>query len=246
MDGERRWRAARQLQWDQVPCIVRPEWEAAAIIVESLLGQRSLTKGAKVYLALPLLDEYKKSAETRRLSNLKKGIKTLEKPWNSPTPHSVRHREDGRTSEQAAERLGCSPRLVEQAVRVRKYFESAEKFEFQDGSTKTLKEHFEPLMFDPESPIGLGEVLKGIGYFVDPEGNPKQHAPPERNSDLHYFQSGWESFAKHCARFTKLTITERTHALEVVSGGVRAWPDDVLETMAETAKAELRRRQKNK
>jgi ParB/Sulfiredoxin domain len=46
MDGERRWLAARQLGWDQVPVLRRPESEAAVIIVDSLMGQRHLSKGA--------------------------------------------------------------------------------------------------------------------------------------------------------------------------------------------------------
>src|SRR5690349_6928103 len=41
IDGERRWRAARQLQWPRIACVVKQDWEAALLIVESLVHQRS-------------------------------------------------------------------------------------------------------------------------------------------------------------------------------------------------------------
>ena len=245
MDGERRWKAARQLQWPLIACITRPEWEAATLMVESLLGQRSLTKGAKVYLSLPLLEEYRKGAETRRLACLRKGIQNLQKPLISPITHSIRNR--GAIGE-LAERLGVGTATIDQAVQIRKYFEIPglveHKFEFQNGTEKTLKEHFEPLMLDAEHPMGLGEVLKGIGWFVSPDGKPLNHPPPDRNSDLFYFARGWSSWSKHCLRWDSLTEKERAQAMEAVAEAVREVPAEVLSVAQRVFKAEGKRRKK--
>lgn len=244
MDGERRWRAARQLQWTKIGAVVRQEWEAATIIVESLLGQRSLSKGAKVYLSLPLMAEYAKAAEIRRLAALKRG-RNLQKAQNSPMPHSVRHR--GAAGDMA-ERLGVGARTVEQAVQIRRIFElpalDGHQFEFQDGSKKTLREHFEPLILDSESPMGLGEVLKGIGWFVDEHGKPKNQAPPDRNSHLFYWDRGWHGWAKQCARWEFLDNGERAKAINVVKEVARDVPEQVLSVLQDVATEEKKRRKK--
>jgi hypothetical protein len=48
--------------------------------VESLFGQRDMSRGAKVYFTLPLFGDYAAAAEKRRLSNLAKKRETNEKP----------------------------------------------------------------------------------------------------------------------------------------------------------------------
>lgn len=246
IDGARRWRAARQLQWAEIGCIVRPEWEAAAVMVESVLGQRNLSKGCKVYLCLPLLVEYEKAAESRRLMWLKKGVKILQKPLNSPLGDSVR---EGKASDLLGERLGCCGRLVRQAIQIRKFFElpglREHRFEFQDGTLRTLKEHFEPLLLDGEHPMGLGEVLKGIGWFVDERGVPKQQAPPERNSHLFYFCRAWQGWGRQCQRWEAMGEVERKQALEAVGEAAEAVPEEVLVESVRIFRAERRRRKKN-
>ena len=252
MDGERRWKAARQLQWTTIGCVVRPEWEAALVIVESLMGQRSLTKGAKVYLALPLMPEYTKAAESRRLVCLKKGVKILQKANDLPLACSAgsdgKNGRNGKTSEAIGALLGAGHDAVEKAMRIRKFFElpalAEHKFDFQDGAQRTLREHFEPLMLDPEHPMGLGEVLKGIGWFVDENGKPLLHAPPERNSHLHYFTCAWEGWAKQSAHWADFDAGERAQAMEIVDEAARAVPEEVLVMTAKKFKDEVKRRKK--
>jgi hypothetical protein len=245
MDGERRWKAARQLQWPEIACVVRPEWEAATLMVDSLLGQRSLTKGAKVYLSLPVLKEFVQGAETRRLANLKRGTKTLEKPLNLP---KSTERASGNGIESVCARLGCGRDLYFQAVQIRKYFElpslAEHRFEFQNGKEMTLKEYFEPLILHPEHPKGLGEVLKGMGWFVSPDGKPLQHPPPARNSHLFYFERGWSTWSKQCKRWADLEEAEREQAMQAVANAVRDVPAEVLGMTARLIKAEGKRRRK--
>jgi hypothetical protein len=246
VDGERRWRAARQLQWSCIASVVRPEWEAATLMVESLLGQRSLTKGAKVYLSLGLYREFISGAETRRLANLKIGTRTLEKPLNLP---KFAERTSGKGVDGLCEKLGCCRELYWQAVQIRKYFEMPglvdHKFEFQDGREMTLKEYWEPIILDPEHPKGLGEVLKGIGYFVTPDGKPLNHPPPARNSDLFYFQHGWSTWSKQCSRWEGLSEAERAQAMEAMAQSVQEVPAEVLSVVGRLFKAEAKRRKKS-
>jgi hypothetical protein len=236
MDGERRWLAARQLQWDRIGVIRRPETEAASIIVDSLMGQRHLTKGAKIYLILPLLEDFVESAERRRLANLKQGTKTIEKALIFP---KSTERTSGKGWDDLAERFGVGRTLFFQALQVRRLFTltASHKFEFQDGRQRTLKDHFEPQLLDAESPMGLGEILKGCGWFVDENGNPKkQLPPPDRNSHLHYFEHAWGNFSKQWERWEKLKTTERARALEIMTAGVREWPGEVREELARAIK----------
>lgn len=243
MDGERRWLAAKQLNWDQVPIMRRPESEAAVIMVDSLMGQRHLTKGAKVYLAVPLLEDFVASAENRRLQNLKKGSKTIEKALKSP---NTTEWGSGNGWVEIAERFGCGVELLRQAVVVRRLFTRSgeHKFEFQRGQVLTLRGYFEPQILglpvrgNPEPhPMGLGEVLKGCGWFVDENGKSKQQAgPPERNSYLHYFSSAWGNFNKQFGRWEKLGLAGRAKALEMITEGVAEWPQEVGEVVIKTLK----------
>lgn len=236
IDGERRWLAAKQLGWDELPVMRKPESEAAVIIVDSLMGQKHLSKGAKIYLVVPFLEDFVASAENRRISNLRRGTKTIEKALKFPMSTE-------RTTEKGwdaiAERLGCGRTLLYQALQIRRLFEKSgeHKFDFQRGPERTLREHFEPQILDGESPMGLGEVLKGCGWFVDENGRPKQQAgPPERNSYLHYFQSAWGNFSRQFDRWEKLKAAERERALQLVSEGMTEWPVEVLEVVGERAR----------
>jgi hypothetical protein len=235
MDGRRRWLAAGQLGWEKIGVMRRPESEAVSIMVDSLLGQHHLTKGAKVYMVVPLLKEFVVSAERRRLENLRRGVKTIEKALIFPKS-AERTSENGsegseRGYDDLAARLGCGRNLLFQALQVWRIFEksSKHKFEFQDGRERTLKEHFEPQLLDSESPMGLGEVLKGCGWFVDENGNPKkQPTPGARNSHLAYFEAAWGNFNKQFGRWEKLKAAERERAMEVVTAGIQQWPQEVL------------------
>lgn len=232
VDGGRRWTAAKQLGWEEVPVSRRPEEFAAVIMLESLIGQRHLTKGAKVYLTLGFMVEFVESAESRRLANLRRGVKTLEKALKFPKGTEC---PSGKGWEEIGGRLGACERLVKQAAAIRRLFTAAagHKFEFQDGSTKTLKQHFEPRLLDTEHPMGLGEVLKGCGWFVDENGKPKvQAGPAERNSHLHYFESAWAKFnGQFAGRWEKLGTAGRARAVELVRAGVREWPEEVREEL---------------
>lgn len=124
MDGGRRWRGAKQLQWERVATVERPEAEAGAVMVESLLGQRDLPRGAKIYVLLNLLSEFVKSSEQRRMENLKRGNKIGQKALIFP---NLSNYGSGTKAPEGlkdlAERLGVSLSTVEAVARLKKLFD---------------------------------------------------------------------------------------------------------------------------
>ncbi len=89
--------------------------------------------------------------------------------------------------------------------------------------------------------MGLGEVLKGIGWFVDDNGKPRNQPPPgPRNSFLSYFESALGKFTLHCSRWDKLGERERERALSQVKKSVQEWPEPVLRAAIEAGKEAIR------
>lgn len=245
MDGCRRLLAAKRLQWDHIPCVVRPEWEAPLIILESFWGQKSYTKSAKAYLSLPLLKEYSEAAHQRQVIWLQKGVKKPQIAQNSPLAHSVR---SGKVAAQLAETLGVSARTVEYAVQIRQVFESAalkdHKFEFQDGSELTLREYFEPQILDAEDPMGLGAAIRGIGEFVH-NGKPVNRPPPARNTPLRYMAASFENFSRTASNKWLLMPEEdraqlRTEYLQRLD----EWPADLEDWLSDVVRDHRKNRSK--
>ncbi|HVU26518.1 MAG TPA: ParB N-terminal domain-containing protein [Verrucomicrobiae bacterium] len=129
IDGARRWLAAKQLGWNEIRCEIHADGDAAAVMVESLFGQRDLTRGAKVYIALGLLKEFVESAESRRLANLRHGRETLEKPLKLP------NFQNGSSEPQSVAdlcaRWGIKDKIYYQARKVQKIFDDRENEGFK-------------------------------------------------------------------------------------------------------------------
>lgn len=115
IDGWRRVLAAKQWKWPKIGCVIQPDEEAALIIVGALFGQRDMSRGAKVYFSIPLLPDYAEAAEKRRLSNLRKGAKTNEKPLIFPVSSHL----TDQSLRCWAERLGTSHETVASAFKLR-------------------------------------------------------------------------------------------------------------------------------
>jgi hypothetical protein len=78
VDGAWRWEAAKDWQFKEVPCQIVEDWMAGSIIHDTLLARKQMTRGAAMYLMIPIMKEVVMSAELRRLDNLKKGRKSAE------------------------------------------------------------------------------------------------------------------------------------------------------------------------
>ena len=77
-DGGWRWESAKDWQLKEVPVQIIPEEMVALVIAESLICRKQMTRGATVYLMVPIAKDIVMSMELRRLENLKSGRKTNE------------------------------------------------------------------------------------------------------------------------------------------------------------------------
>jgi ParB-like nuclease domain len=146
MDGAWRWEAAKALRFPAVPCVIRPDHEAAAIVVETLVHRKQMTRGAAVYLMLPALKEFLDSAEDRRMANLKQGKKCgnpLKVPNGSTLPFGK--------CQELCEYWGIDHKTLDRAVEVQKIFEK----------DPDLKSELEPQLLNGEK--NLWNILSYVG-----------------------------------------------------------------------------------
>jgi len=143
--GRKRWLAARALKVE-IPCIIRDDAEAALILVESLIHCRHMTRGAALYMVLPMLDDFIKAANTRRLANLRKGKNSdisLIGPKGSVLPFE--------TITELCARFGVDKKVFQRAQEVRAIFDA----------DPALKAEYEPQLLSGEK--NLWNVLSAAG-----------------------------------------------------------------------------------
>jgi hypothetical protein len=148
MRGGNRWRAARQVELDDVPCLVRPDNEAGVLIVDGLLHCRHMTRGAAVYLSLTMLKDFIDSANSRRLANLSKGGKTNQNPLKTSNASNL-HSEE--TTAELCQSWGVSWETFRRARMVLEIF----------TKNAALKKEWEPKLLSGEK--NLWNVLSAIG-----------------------------------------------------------------------------------
>jgi hypothetical protein len=232
MDGGRRWRAAKQLQWEQVPTIERPEHEAAALIVDSLLGQRNLPRGTKVYLTLTLLPDFVKSAEHRRLENLKRGLKNGAKPLIFPKPSDSA---SGTVTEFCV-RLGVSRDTYEQAVKLHKILHDencAELLKFYKGKQPAkpellakqaeLRAKFEPDLLTGEK--SLWNVISAIAGHITTNDVPLAE-------QMEFWTSPFSALKRNANKWDSLTKPARALLLNAWKETAETMPADLRRQMA--------------
>jgi hypothetical protein len=113
-----------------------------------------------------------------------------------------------------------------------------------DGREMTLREYFEPRMVDGENPMGLGEVMKGIGWFVDGEGRPLAHPPPERNTRLRKWVLGCEQWGRRWMEWEEMRPEERAQAEQALDAMLDEVPSAALGVMAGKIREEKKARAK--
>lgn len=217
MDGRHRWRAAKQLQLDEVPVIVRSEEEVFGIVVNSLLQRRHHTKSQLAYLTYPLMKDAFDEAHRRMLENLKKGNNSRS------TLSGLR----AKTVEDLADQIGISRALFFQAKEVHQVFgKDQAKYEFQtdDGPIEklTLKEFFERRILDAEKPAGLGAVLAGIAGMKATKGKAKHN--PEQ---LDLFEGAFDVLSKRFVYWQKFDAEDKAKCKEIIRHTVAAMPQDL-------------------
>lgn len=225
MDGGRRWRAAKQLQWERVATVERPEHEAAALIVDTLMGQRNLPRGTKVYLALGLLPDWVKSSESRRLNALAHGVKNLKNlnvsPKQCDTASVEKHPE---TIQALAARFGVNRDVFTRAIRVRKLLEG----------NQAWRELYEPeLMTGEKSLWNVEAAIKGA------ETDQSKRDQGVEKSQLELFGDAFDNLRTCAKGWTRFTAENQQHVLKSWKKTVQAMPPglrkELLEVLAEEA-----------
>jgi hypothetical protein len=232
MDGWWRVEAACDLCLD-VPCEINDAGEAALLIVESLTARKQMSRGATVYLALGMLQEYADAAERRRLRNVSARRSTAEQQLNlKSTFHEPSQR-------YLAERWGVTQPTIAQAQKVRALLHDPKNFEIWcrkneiviDSANKTqevLRAEFEPLLFNGEK--SLWKILQAVAGRLTTEGLPK------RGEQLELFSDRFTDFIT-----TALRLPDMKAARSVIEEALEQMPDvgslhRVVEIATEMAK----------
>lgn len=213
MDGARRWRAAKELELPQVPCVIRDEAEAGVIIAETLIHRRLMTRGAAVYLVLPMIEDFIRSAESRRLGNLRRGVKTREIPLKSPKPSTLGF---GSIPE-LCQSWGISDETLRRAQQVREIF----------SKRPDLKKELEPQLLSGEK--NLWNVLSAAGGAdTDQSGR-----------ILGVFKAGLRSFVKYGDEWKKLSREDRKAIEAKWREDAAALPQDLRNAIADVLLEEV-------
>lgn len=216
VDGRHRFWWLEKNEADDAPVIEVTESEVATIVMGALIGRNHITKGQRAYLAAPKLAAYFESAQQRRIEVLASGGKARLPQLATP--------------EEMAEKLGLSLELLRQARKLHDAFADGRKVKGQDGKLKTLRVIFEPQILDAEEPMGLGDALKGVGYFLansTPEGNRKPNAG--RNTHLRNFVVGWRNLVAPAASWEKWDADTRELAADGLREAFAKFPTEVLD-----------------
>ena len=208
-DGGWRQGVAFDRQLKQVPCLVVPENMVGVIIAESLMARKQMTRGAGVYLLIPIFREIIVSAEHRRLANVGRNTDEIDlkpqcfsKGSNSPSDETP-------TIQNVCMRLGVDKKTFRQARLVwnllndaectdlKSFFEAANRkvpaLDFLQKQQADFKAEFEPLLLNGEK--NLWNVVSSIGGSLI--GG--EHELPQKRLEL--VGDALESFATRVSRF---------------------------------------------
>ncbi len=243
VDGRVRFEDGRKLGLTEFPCIVHPDAEAAAIIVESLVARRHYTKGARAYLLAHLLEEAAEANKVARADQLLIG-KTL----RNPTELGF-----GKTEGDFAMQFGFSAELIRQAKAVHVQFRKADKARvdwrgkfpdlvkqadalaagreaeplpsFAEAYPDDLRARFEPKILAGDA--GLGAVIQAIVGKLSTEGMPKGSS-----SHAQLLFDGWDTAFQRLTRWEKLQPKERESFVAKVPTWVKSIPADLRQVIA--------------
>jgi hypothetical protein len=175
--------------------------------------RRHLPKGALAYLSAPLFGAAVESGRQRALNNLNH--------WPSrrhPIQSGV-----GKTVAQLASEMGFSADLYEQAVKVRKLFESTAIKTWHEGTREvqaTFRDWFEPKILSGE--IGLGGVIQAIAGKESTEGK-----TPEKRDLVTLVRRGFNDLKTRFARWENIEPAARRELTVEIAKEAAQWPEDV-------------------
>jgi hypothetical protein len=175
-DGRHRFWAAEEARLGCIDGKVT-EMPVAELMLRSLLERRHLEKGARAYLAWPVIEPFVSANKETRKSNLKRGKEkgeALRKSTNgfsetatlSDLPETQLSEAEAKKLGELAESYGISRTLLDQARRVHDIF----------ARRKDLKAECEPQILAGE--LGLGACIAGVAGKEATEGKERKDTPP--------------------------------------------------------------------
>lgn len=230
VDGRNRRNALAVLR-QPVPCRRIGEGEAASVIVACLVNRRHLTKGARAYLAAPLFETVLAEAKQRAFANLSKSTSGSDSALSAES--SVLF--GPKTAEDVASHLGISPRLFDQALKLRRLFDDCE----HDIRTK-----YEPRILGEwlddagewQDPVGLGYMINGLtSLLTERAGKAKQLGKRAQHDRL--FVDYLPKLKEH---WKKATAEQRFVITEKLKAEVTKWPGDLRDEIATALRAAAR------
>ena len=216
-DSFERWRAAKMLQLRAIPALIIPEELAHYAFVSALFHRHHLTLGARVFLVLSLHPQLVLESEERRRRNFANSLDILE-------GHSVPIE---RSFLSVAAYLKTGYSTVKKAAELLRLFDKYADREFEftvrggadDGArvSMTLRDYFLPKLLEEEegdehseNRMGLGAILKAIGYLTSRSAHQTPHL---KQMDL-LFVNGLDAIAVRA---------ERIGDIAAVRALARAW-----------------------
>jgi hypothetical protein len=214
MDGRCLVLAAEKIGRSAVDCLVRPDEDAATIILDTLCARRHLTKSALAYLAFPIMEAASEAREAARIRGLMAG---------------KNHRK-------ATQLLSGKISIEETAVQLgfsREYFYKSRQVHALFAEQPAFKAQMEPLLLssDERDQVSLQGVLAGWTGKQN-EGQPRRQA-----DQLDLFDDAFRTLRYHLSRTWGSIDPERRAALAPqVRETVAVMPPEVRELFAREIK----------
>lgn len=213
VDGRNLWRAAKQLEIEEVEVGVVADEDIAGTLLAGIIHRRNLTKGQRAYLVYPFLEPAHQEAQRRKLAMLRKG---------NVSP-SCTECTTGKTIQDFAEQIGVGRRLFMQAAEIHRLMASNKKFEWNDERKPlTLREYYEPRILDDDDPAGLGAVIAGIGAKLSPNT-----ANQVKSGQLELFTHAFDTLKTRFTYWEKFTPKQKEQARPEIRAAVAAMPEDL-------------------
>ncbi len=217
IDGRHRWRAAKKLGLETVPCVQVDESRAAEIAMETRIARRHLlTPSQLAWEMYPLFARRHAEAVQANRTLLRRGNALAGS--NSPSVEEI------------AGSLGVGKTLFKYAADLHRTF----------AADPALREEWEPRIMCEAEPIALGAVIAGIAGRRATAG--KTPVQVHRNTSLHRWDHSWGVLQKDGPAWERWSEDEREHATSVVRETIEALPDSVLDVITNTLRAVRRAR----
>ena len=214
MDGRSLTLAAQKVGLKEIPCIVRHDEDAAAIILDTLCGRRHLSCSARAYVAFPLLEAGADARQKARVRGLLAGK-------NSRQATQLL---SGKTIEQMAAQLGFS----------REYFYKARQVYHLFAQEPAYKEKMEPRLLtdDEDRQVSLQGILAGWTGLAN-EGKPRRQA-----DQIDLFENVFDKLRYHFKRtWGSMDENKRALIVPLLHDAVAEMPPDVRAEFADAIKA---------